>query len=541
MEIVHFGDHAFEQDLTADVCIIGSGPVGLAAAKELEDANLSVLILESGGLKPSPDGDELNQTVSIGENRLSDSRATRCRAFGGTSEIWSGRCAPFDSIDFKRRDWVAHSGWPISEQDIAEVLEPASASLGLGPPVYDGTLWSRGMSLRWYDKRIAQGDAPPPPLDETLLIPKFWQLSKDLSGSDKYMRSADWFKKFSRGDTRVLLDATVTELRLAPQSRRVESAMVAHGNGKSIRVVARSFLLCGGGIENVRLLLASRRDRPQGLGNENDLVGRFFMDHPRAKYGEVDPSGAQPLLDRFCNRRLNHASGATFIVNGFALSEAAQARDRLLNCAGWVITEQAPDNPWSAIKHLRQGSGRVRDHLSAILRHTDIIANGAVRLASLRPVLHKLDRISLFADVEQTADPDSRITLSDRCDRFGEPFAKINWKIGLLEKRTLQALARASRSELGRLGLANLKLVDWIEEDRPQDAEFVDAGHPSGGTRMSESASTGVVDRNGQVHGIGALFIAGSSVFPTNSHANPTLMAVATAIRTARFMKRQLT
>ena len=55
---------------------------------------------------------------------------------------------------------------------------------------------------------------------------------------------------------------------------------------------------------------------------------------------------------------------------------------------------------------------------------------------------------------------------------------------------------------------------------------------------MSDSPRQGVVDRNCKVHGVGGLYIAGSSVFPTAGHANPTLMIVALAIRLADWLKR---
>ena len=58
-----------------------------------------------------------------------------------------------------------------------------------------------------------------------------------------------------------------------------------------------------------------------------------------------------------------------------------------------------------------------------------------------------------------------------------------------------------------------------------------DAAHPMGSTRMSDDPSRGVVDRNGRVHALENLYVAGSSVFPTGGHANPTLTLVALAIR----------
>ena len=50
---------------------------------------------------------------------------------------------------------------------------------------------------------------------------------------------------------------------------------------------------------------------------------------------------------------------------------------------------------------------------------------------------------------------------------------------------------------------------------------------------MSSSPETGVVDRNLRTHAIANLYIAGSSVFPTGGHANPTLSIVALALRLA--------
>ena len=45
-------------------------------------------------------------------------------------------------------------------------------------------------------------------------------------------------------------------------------------------VRARVFCLALGGLENPRMLLNFTRQRPQGIGNDHDLVGRHFCEHP---------------------------------------------------------------------------------------------------------------------------------------------------------------------------------------------------------------------------------------------------------------------
>ena len=75
--------------------------------------------------------------------------------------------------------------------------------------------------------------------------------------------------------------------------------------------------------------------------------------------------------------------------------------------------------------------------------------------------------------------------------------------------------------------------------DRPGDLpELLDMKHPMGTTRMSGSPATGVVDSNCRVHGVSNLYVAGSSVFPTGGHANPTLLIIALAARLADHIQR---
>jgi choline dehydrogenase-like flavoprotein len=57
---------------------------------------------------------------------------------------------------------------------------------------------------------------------------------------------------------------------------------------------------------------------------------------------------------------------------------------------------------------------------------------------------------------------------------------------------------------------------------------------------MADADSSGVVDRNCRVHGVHGLYIAGSSVFPTGGHANPTLTIIALTLRLADHIRRVL-
>ena len=64
--------------------------------------------------------------------------------------------------------------------------------------------------------------------------------------------------------------------------------------------------------------------------------------------------------------------------------------------------------------------------------------------------------------------------------------------------------------------------------------------HHMGTTRMNANPKHGVVNADCRVHGIGNLYVAGSSVFPTSGSANPTLTIVALALRLADQIKRRM-
>ena len=95
------------------------------------------------------------------------------------------------------------------------------------------------------------------------------------------------------------------------------------------------------------------------------------------------------------------------------------------------------------------------------------------------------------------------------------------------------------REEFEQLGFPLPQGVPALNEQSDWIEQCTEKAHPTGSTRMSSNPGEGVVDANGQVHGVPGLFVAGSSIFPTAGAANPTLMIVATAVRLADHLKAQ--
>jgi hypothetical protein len=247
-----------------------------------------------------------------------------------------------------------------------------------------------------------------------------------------------------------------------------------------------------------------------------------------------------------------------------ALSPKIQAKEGLLNCAAFLEEYSAQDDPWVALRRLKKSLKRqpassaptvdqamfwrretaseaapnpYQDML-AVLGHPQIALEGVYRrFVKHRPALPKAERIDLYCLVEQLPDPESRITLSETKDALGMPLSKINWKISDREMQTVRRLSQVLCQELKRMGLSQPTLANWLEDKVNWQANFTDRAHPIGTTRIAENPKEGVVNANCQVHGVEGLFIAGSSVFPTTGHANPTLMIVAMSIRLADWLK----
>ncbi|WP_375388158.1 GMC oxidoreductase [uncultured Amnibacterium sp.] len=507
--------------LTADLVIVGSGPAGLTLARELGGVAARVLLLESGGLAADPSADALNEIESVGAARVMDQREVRNRVLGGTSATWSGRAVQLDEIDFADRPWVRDSGWPIARSDLEPFFARAAEHLGAAVP--DNA----------QADLVGRVTADLPPVDPAQLRPYAWVLSQDAANPGESMRFGPRALTEALPSVQVLLGATVLEVRVDDAGEAVTGLVVAGADGVRRTIRTDRVVLAAGGIENARLLLASSSTVPEGLGNRHDLVGRYLMDHLRGPVAVVDPRDHAALQHDFGDRYVAEGGRAT---PGWALSPALQERESLTNCAAWLFPVVSELDPFTAVRGARRAPAQAA---SAAARHPAMLARGLarMRLGHAAPA-RLLDRLELHVIVEQAPDRDSRVTLADRTDRLGMPLSRIDWRIGEQEVRTARRTARLAADALQRAGRRPLRLLPLLEEGAPFD--LPDVAHPIGTTRMSADPEHGVVDPRCAVHGVRGLWIAGSSVFPTSAHANPTGAVVALAVRLADDLRRIL-
>jgi choline dehydrogenase-like flavoprotein len=147
----------------------------------------------------------------------------------------------------------------------------------------------------------------------------------------------------------------------------------------------------------------------------------------------------------------------------------------------------------------------------------------------------------LMTRQEQAPNPDSRVTLSAEKDALGMPRAKLDWRMTELDKRSIRAFYQLLGTEIGRTGMGRVQIRDWLlDDDRTWPSSISGGWHHMGTTRMHADPRQGVVDVNCRVHGLGNLYVAGSSVYPTAGAANPTLTLVALSLRLSDHLKSTL-
>ena len=257
--------------IQADVCIVGAGPAGITIARELASRNTRVALFEGGGL----DYEAENQALYQGENLGSPYfllDVCRLRQLGGTSMHWAGLTGRLSPIDFERREWVPHSGWPFSLKTLIPFYHLAERDLGI--PFENGYQVSK-----WEDP----GDN------------KIFQLGNSVKTIVNLGTSA---VRFGRKYREILTDSkfidlylysNLTHIQSDRSGQNIESLSLSTLEGKKFSAKAKKYVLCCGGIENPRILLHSDDVHKQGLGNQHDLVGRYFMEHPMVYGGGISP------------------------------------------------------------------------------------------------------------------------------------------------------------------------------------------------------------------------------------------------------------
>ncbi len=501
--------------LKTDVCIVGAGAAGITLAQAWDGAPFSVLLLDSGGFGE----DSSIQSLSDGTTEASSFDCespypfleSRVRCFGGTTTRWSGACIPLDADDFLSKSWLPHSGWPFERSHLMPYYQRACEVLGI--PEFPPAMPKES------------------PFHQSPLETKVVCFSHPLDLGQKYKRQI-----LRSPNITLITYANVSQIILDDGSSYVTRLEIKGFGDRSFTIEPRTVILATGGIENARLLLASNAQHPQGIGNHNDQVGRYFMEHI---YQVV---GILPLHQRRQDAIFFtdvSSVGHTQALRTLGLTDTWRHQHRLLNLHLRFYRYTLLEDTEAVIfaKQLQVAALDRQKRFGEMIRGGKLWRDGWTVLPRYLGwhFWNKLDRKARFDHVrlsgwiEQEPDPENRITLSRTRDKLGQPLAHLKLHFSdLMQDSVMRSLEHMSKILYTR-GFGQL---EYNPERLNHLAPYNKMGlHHMGTTRMHPNPHYGVVDANSKVHNVDNLFIAGSSIFPTGGAANPTLTIVALALR----------
>lgn len=488
---------------TFDACVIGTGPAGITLARRLAAQGLSVALMEGGGLEQTDESQDLYKGEIAGLDYFPLDEA-RLRYLGGSSNHWGGRCRALDPVNFLPMAPNPLSGWPITKATLDPYAAEADDILDL----------------------VSAAETPDLPFEQK--SPRFHRIQYRYSAPTRF---GEKYHDELAGSSQIVcaVNANLVDMSLDDALGTVTGATFRSfaDNDPGFDIHARVFVLALGGLENPRAMLNFTRQKPNGIGNDADMVGRFFCEHPHFRLGQVyyakpipeaqilaDPEEAYAPTDAFL---AEHGTLTFSLLVTPMIEDPLKLSTEFLRTAGCVTSFSEEVMEKVLGKHLDCDRGGLRMYLAQDgQRHA---VQGAIAIHA-----------------EQGLHRDSRVSLNDETDRFGLRRIRFDWQLTELDFHTMETAIAELGAHYAEQDGGRVQIFDWLTAD-PVDVPGLGEGSRVGGhhhmcaTRMSTDPRDGVVDADCKVHGVSNLYIGGSSAFATPGYANPTYTIVQLALR----------
>ena len=500
-----------------DCVIIGSGIVGLYLASCSAFKNLKIAVIPGG---PAKERDSNLSQSGISNEKISEQfHNSRPWVLGGSSGIWGGRFREFDQWDVEGRSHLGLNPWPIDWKTMLTLYENVFLELGLND------------------------------VKECLDLPELGEQSThlDFTGREFWLNSKNFL---SIADSKIRVNqnirifenfAYLKTLRMNPSNASFQILCVDQ-KGSTLELKSLNIVFASGAVENSRHLLNFQSAHQSTLGSVNKLLGKNLMVHLLTKFPHIkQPSQVSFEFERM--QKLNYK-------RTIQLRSDIQVRYGLANSLGTFSPIEA--NLLNLLDLTNSGArilkryGRDfpkelylrRKDLKRILKHQVVSRNQNVS----RNLEDKGNAIlSIWG--EQLPSLSNEVTISPQKDPHGINKANVQVSLGEFELHSLALSASLFELFLGNSGESdpgvfykrNRELVEESLQDGPL------WGHQIGGTQMGVSNKDGVVNIYGESFDYPGVFVCGTSVFPSGSHAAPTLTALALAQNTALKIRQRIT
>jgi choline dehydrogenase-like flavoprotein len=293
----------------------------------------------------------------------------------------------------------------------------------------------------------------------------------------------------------MVTNAYVERLETDSTGRTVNAVVTTLGDGTTVRFSADVVVVSCGAVNSAALLLRSADDRhPHGLANSSGVVGRHYMRHNNlalmAVSKEPNPTRFQKTLA--LNDWYLGADDWDYPLGGIQMlgkSDAEQIRANAPRLAGKV----SPEVPFEVLAHHAIDFWLCGEDLPVAENRVTLEKDGQIRLTldshnnaeGVKRLMHKLDGM------------------------------------------------------LGSLGMERHRLLDhsiYLHKGMPIGA----TAHQAGTVRFGDDPQSSALDANCKAHDIDNLYVVDTSFFPSIGAVNPSLTAIANALRVADHLVERL-
>ena len=547
---------------TYDVAIVGSGAGGGMAAKVLTEAGADVVLLEAGPMwdveKDSAmltwNYDAPRRGAAIPERQFGELNAGlggwtlegepyttapgtefdwyRVRMLGGRTNHWGRISLRFGPRDFEAR---RHDGlgddWPITYDDIAPYYDRIDRLIGIfgtkeGLPNDPDGIFQPPPEPMCYEHMVKKScDA----LGITCIPSRMSILTRPLNGRPachycgQCGRGCPSHSNFSSpsvllppaletGRLELITNAMAREVTTDDEGLATGISYIDKNDGREHQVRASIVVLAASACESARLLLNSRSTRhPNGLANDNGVVGRYLMDSTG-----TDAIGYFPQLEDTVPHNEDGANGLHLYMP-------------------WWRDNRELDFPRGY--HIEFWGGQGMPGYGSLdgIEKTPL---GGGYGQTLKDNYRKLygARIGFSGRGEMIPNEHSYCEVDpDVVDRWGIPVLRFHFRWSEHELLQVKHMHETFHELIDHLGGTPVTPMPTKEENYG-----ILAGgriiHEVGVTRMGSSSRTSVLNAHCQAHDVKNVFVADGGPLVSNPNKNPTWTILALAMRTSDYI-----
>jgi choline dehydrogenase-like flavoprotein len=454
----------------------------------------------------------------------------RGRQLGGKSIMWGRQCYRWSDLDFDANLKDGHgTDWPIRYRDIASWYDYVEGYAGISGEKLGLTHLPDGpflppMEMTCSERYVRDGLTKAFGGKRVLTVGRTANLTQAHNGRSSCHYCGDCHRgcttaAYFNSVQTTLVDALATgRCRIRPFSVVSEIAWDdAKGKVTGVRVIdgqtmetlefqSRIVFLCASTLESTRILMNSRsRVHPNGLGGNNEALGRHLMDHTMQ-------TGARGTVPGFEDQRTFGSR-----PNGIYLP-------RFRN-----VTEKHPD---FLRGYAYQGGGY--RNVSGWQRGVAAEGFGADFKRALKTPQYGEWRMSLGGFGECLPHAENRVTIDPTVvDKWGIPVLRIDMQWRENERAIMKDAQVAAAEMLEAAGCTNVTTYD---NKTPPGLTI----HEMGTARMGKDPKTSVLNKWNQLWEAKNVFVTDGACMASSACQNPSITYMALTARAAEYAVRAI-